>query len=317
MNVLVTGAAGFIGSHLTRLMLSEGHAVTAVLSSSTQTKRIQDLLPRLTIIACDVGDRIEIQRRLCDAPPDVCIHLAWRGWSGPSLAAEENLTSLAASLEFLRAMADIGCPRYVGIGTCFEYEPQSAPMSEVTPTLPRDLYGVCKHALSVAAQKTADITRMQVAWARVFLVYGPHDDERRLVPSVALSLIRGEVAQTTLGEQVRDVLHVEDAASAIWAVARSQHTGPVNVASGSPIAVADIVRRISVLVGQPEQLRIGALAYRQGEPPFLVANVAVLRDVIGWRPKFDLEAGLSNAIDWWRARVANRQRDASAGYANR
>src|SRR6266550_727991 len=208
MNVLVTGAAGFIGSHLTRLMLSEGHAVTAVLSSSTPTGRIHDLLPRLAIIACDVRDRLEIQRRLSDAPPDVCIHLAWRGWSGPSLAAEENLTSLAGSLEFLRAMADIGCPRFVGVGTCFEYEPQSAPMAEVTATLPRDLYGVCKHALSVAAQKTADITRMQVAWARVFLVYGPHDDERRLVPSVALALIRGEVAKTTLGEQVRDVLHV-------------------------------------------------------------------------------------------------------------
>src|SRR5439155_9791071 len=97
---------------------------------------------------------------------------------------------------------------------------------------PSDLYGVCKHSLSIVAQALMPVARMSVAWARVFLVYGPFDDERRLVPSVVQSLIRNAPAKMTVGEQVRDVVHVEDAASAIWAIARSGYTGPVNVASG-------------------------------------------------------------------------------------
>ena len=307
MKVLLTGASGFIGSHLARLLIADGQSVTAVLKPSSSRWRIADLPASLRVLECDVRDRAYLTDRLAQAPPDVCIHLAWHGWSGPSLTAEDNLSSLSASLELLRASADAGCPRFVGVGTCFEYDTTAGTLSESTPARPTDLYGVCKHALWTAAQALSPVAKMEVAWARVFLVYGPFDDERRLVPSLTRSLIHGEAARTTPGEQIRDILHVEDAASAIWAIARSRHTGEVNVASGVPVKVADIARCIGDIVGRPDLLQIGALPYRASDPPVLVADTTVLRQTIGWTPRYDLTAGLSETVAWWRAHEAARR----------
>jgi nucleoside-diphosphate-sugar epimerase len=301
MKVLLTGATGFIGSHLARLLVASGVQVTAVIKPSTQVSRIDDLIGAIKIIPCDVGDRAYLEPRLRQDVPDVCIHLAWHGWSGPSLTAHDNLVSMAAGLELLRTLVEVRCPRFVGVGTCFEYDPVPAATSETSPVKPQDLYGVCKHELSVVAQALKPITNMSVAWARVFLVYGPSDDERRLVPSLVRSLIRGEPAKMTLGEQVRDVVHVEDAASAIWAIARSDHIGPVNVASGVPVRVVDIAQEIAGIVGRSELLQVGALPYRALEPPVLVADTTLLREKIGWSPRFDLRTGLTQTVEWWRA----------------
>ena len=303
MKVLLTGATGFIGSHLARRLVASGVEVTAIVRPSTSRWRIADIVDAMDVIECDLGDRAALEPRLRRAVPDVCIHLAWDGWSGPSLAAEENLSSLASSLELLRTLTHVGCPRFVGVGTCFEYAPSPSAMSETSPLGPQDLYGVCKHSLSMAAAALSPVARMSVAWARVFLVYGPFDDERRLVPSLALSLIRGEPARMTLGEQMRDVLHVEDAASAIWTIAQSTQTGPVNVASGDRVRVVDVARAIAAIVGRPDLLHIGALPYRASEPPVLVADTTLLRHTIGWSPSHDLTSGLTQAVAWWRAQV--------------
>ena len=172
---------------------------------------------------------------------------------------------------------------------------------------PSDLYGVCKQALSLAADALGRMSNMSVAWVRMFLVYGPFDDERRLVPSLVLSMIRQQPAKMTPGEQVRDIVHVEDAASAIWAIARSTHTGPVNVASGVGVKVVDIARTIATIVGRPDLLEVGALPYRSSEPPVFVADTTLLRQTIGWSPRYDLTTGLTQTVAWWRAREAERR----------
>lgn len=307
VKVLLTGATGFIGSHLARLLISQGVQVTAVIKPFSERWRIADIVGSMRVLECEVGDRRHLEPLLRSDVPDVCIHLAWHGWSGPSLTATENLSSLAASLELLRVLADVGCRRFVGVGTCFEYDTSAGTLPETTPTRPRDLYGICKHSLYRAAEALSPIAGMHVAWARVFLVYGPFDDERRLVPSLALSLIRDEHARLTPGEQVRDVLHVEDAASAIWAIARSSYTGPVNVASGTPVKVVDLARQLAGLAGRPDLLHVGALPYRAAEPPVLVADTTVLRTAIGWSPRYDLTTGLNETLEWWRSHEAARR----------
>jgi nucleoside-diphosphate-sugar epimerase len=315
MTVLLTGATGFIGSHLARLLVARGQDVVAVIKPSSSRWRIADVEHAVRVVECDLQNREAIVRAFPDGGPDVCIHLAWHGWSGPSLTAEENLSSVAASAELLRALVDIGCQRFVGVGTCFEYEAIDGILSETAPARPADLYGVCKHSVAAIAQALSHVSRMQAAWARVFLVYGPFDDRRRLVPSLTLSLLRGEVARMTRGEQIRDVLHVEDAASAIWAVATSAHVGPINIASGVPVTVAEIAGAIGAIVGRPELLALGALPYRPSEPKMLVADPRLLNEQVGWLPRHTLTTGLTDAVNWWRSQVA-RERDALASAPN-
>ncbi len=300
--VLVTGAAGFIGSHVARLLVSQGHDVTLILRDGSNLWRLDDVRSRLQIVYGDLANLSPLVDRLREARPEICIHLAWKGWSGKA-EADANLTSLGMSVELLRLMPSLGCPRFVGIGTCFEYEPSARVLREDTPLTPHDLYGTCKKSLFEVAGHFSALTGVSVVTARVFYSYGPYEDSRRLVPSITHALLSGEVANVTPGEQVRDYLHVADVAGAIWAVAQSELTGAVNIASGVPVTIADVARQLARVVGRPDLLRLGALKYRDGEPMHILGDAARLSS-IGWRPRFDLNHGLADTVSWWQAREA-------------
>lgn len=298
-SVLLTGAAGFIGAHLVRLLVAEGHEVTAIVPAGARTFwRIADVAPRLTMIEGDLRDLVGIVERIRNRKPDICVHLAWRGWSGKP-AADANLSSLGVSLELLRKMPELSCRRFVAAGTCFEYDLGPRALSEQTPLRPHDLYGSCKKSLFEVSQEFSALTGVSVATPRIFYSYGPYEDPRRLVPSIALALLNGRAAKATAGGQVRDYLHAADIASAIWAVASSDATGAVNIASGVPVTIAQIARRIGELLGTPELIELGALPYREGEPMHILGDPGRLR-ALGWTPSFDLDRGLLETLDWWK-----------------
>jgi nucleoside-diphosphate-sugar epimerase len=300
--VLLSGAAGFVGSHLARQLLEEGHDVTALISPSTDRWRIHDIEHRLSVVESDLENAGEIVDRIRAAEPDICIHLAWRGWSGRA-AAETNLTSLNGSLEMLRVVLAIGCERFVAAGTCFEYDLRHERLAETTPLHPHDVYGACKKALFEIAQEFSRLTGLRVLTPRLFYSYGPYEDEGRLVPSTTLRLLRGETASLTPGRQVRDYLHVEDVAAAIWSAATSQVDGVVNVASGEPVTVAEIARTIGELLGRPELISLGAIDCSENEPMRIVADISLLRSDIVWTPRYCLRDGLAHTVAWWEERV--------------
>ena len=95
----------------------------------------------------------------------------------------------------------------------------------------------------------AKARRRSLAGARLFYLFGPHEDPRRLVPSVTLALLSGRVAATTAGKQLRDFLHVDDVATALVTIAETRVSGPVNIASGRPVRVRDVVLHIGMLTG--------------------------------------------------------------------
>ena len=297
--VLLTGAAGFIGAHLTRLLVREGHHVTAVVRPGARTFwRIAEVAPHLTMIEGDLCDLGRLIGPIREREPEICIHLAWRGWSGRP-AADANLSSLGVSLELLRKMPELSCRRFVAAGTCFEYELGNGVLTEDTPLRPHDLYGSCKKSLFEVGQEFSALTGVSVATARIFYSYGPFEDPRRLVPSIALALLNGASARATAGEQVRDYLHAADIASAIWTVATSELTGAVNIASATPVTIAEIARKIGALLGKPGLIKLGALPYREGEPMHIVGSRQRLAE-LGWAPAFDLDRGLAGTLEWWK-----------------
>jgi nucleoside-diphosphate-sugar epimerase len=167
---------------------------------------------------------------------------------------------------------------------------------------PHDLYGASKHALHLVLEQLVRQAGASLAWPRVFYTYGPYEDPRRLLPSVVRALARGDPAPMTGGEQIRDYMHVEDVAAAVWAVARSQHVGAINIASGTPTTVRVLAETAAQLLDRREGLCVGALPYRPGEPMVIQASAQRLREEIGWRPRYDLARGLAETVRWWRGR---------------
>jgi len=300
MKVCVTGAGGFVGSHLTKLLVSLGCEVHTIVRESTDLWRIQKLLPSLNCLKCDLGDVKRVNAYLTEIEPELCIHLAWHAVPGKYLNGRENLESLNASLNLASHLADVGCKRFVGVGTCFEYDVSYGYLSESSPTKPLSLYAASKVALRTVLEQLSQNMGMEVAWARLFYQYGPLENERRLVPSVISSLLRGEVVKTTKGEQIRDFLHIQDVASAIWAIASSNLSGAVNIGSGQPTTVRDIITKITSILGTSHLVDWGALPYRPNDPMFVCANNQLLREGTDWEQKYDLYTGLEDTISWYQ-----------------
>ncbi len=228
--------------------------------------------------------------------PVSCFHLAWQ--SGSDLHAFEHVAFARHSLNFARSLAEHGCLQFVGVGTNYEYDCSLGYLSEQSPLLPQTMHAAAKLALYTGLKEMERRGAMRTVWVRPFFLYGPSEEPRRLVAAVIRALESRTPFETTSGEQIRDFLHAEDVAAGICAAAQA-NLPVANIGSGNPISVRDLVFKVAALMKGEEFLRFGALPRRLGEPPFICANNALLRQT-GWAPFFDLESGLRDTIRWWR-----------------
>ena len=129
----------------------------------------------------------------------------------------------------------------------------------------------------------------------------------RLVASVASGLLRGERVATSEGSQVRDFMHVDDVAGAFVTLVEGEVQGPVNIASGQPTTVRDVITLVAEAAGGLDRVDFGALPMRAGEPSRIVGAADRLQAEAGFGPRIGLAAGLTATVEWWRAQVARER----------
>jgi nucleoside-diphosphate-sugar epimerase len=287
--LLLTGGAGFIGRRTIPHLLNRGYEVHAV-----DVRRIE--LPGCATYTADLLDASEVHDVMDRVRPTHLLHLAWYVEHGKFWTSLDNCRWVEASIALLREFSASGGKRVVTAGTCAEYETGHALcIEEETPCRPATLYGASKYALSVLQSAMCRQTGISSAWPRVFFLYGPGEPERKLISSVITSMLRGEIAATTHGEQLRDFLHVEDVARALVEVFDSDIEGAVNIGSGEPVTQKRVVETIGRLTGRPELLRLGVIPAGANEPERLIPDVSRLRS-IGFAPRYTLESGLLDMI---------------------
>jgi nucleoside-diphosphate-sugar epimerase len=292
---MLTGATGFVGRHTLSALAQAGHEVHAVARRRGPTEAGVIWHEADLLAGCELVGEVR---------PEILVHLAWYARHGEFWSSPENLRWVEASLALLRAFVAANGRRAVVAGTCAEYEWSCDVYPESALTRPATLYGAAKHGLHVIASAYAKKADFSLAWGRLFFLYGPFEAPERFVPSLVLPLLRREPAAMTTGSQRRDFLHVADAGAAFAALADSPVEGPVNVASGSAVAIRELGEQIAEQLDAGELLQIGARPTPAGEPADLVADVRRLRDEVGWSPEIGLVDGLAGAITWWRERLS-------------
>lgn len=236
--------------------------------------------------------------------PTHLLHFAWFVVPGKYQTSLENLRWVQASLDLLNAFASSGGERVVMAGSCTEYDWRYGYCSEqITPLKPPALYGSCKHALQIMLNAFTSQTGISAAWGRIFFLYGPYEHPARLVASVIGSLLNNELACCSHGNQIRDFLYVQDVAEAFVALLESDVSGPINIGSGYPVALKDIIRKIAKKVNRQDLIQLGALPTSTNEPPLVVADTRRLTKEVNWVPKYDLDQGLEETISWWKNHV--------------
>jgi UDP-glucose 4-epimerase len=291
--VLVTGASGFIGTHLCHRLVEAGAAVHAL-----SRRAVSSNASPLTWWQGDVAE-IEVVRNLFrKVRPRTIYHLASHVMGAANL--EHVLPTfqgnLQSSVNLLVAAAENGCSRLIMTGSLAEPEPTKG---EIFPVAP---YAAAKWASSGYARMFHALYGVPAVLARVFMVYGPaQQDLSKLIPYVILSLLRGKSPAISSGDRPVDWIYVDDVVEAYLALAQVPgiEGKTIEIGSGKLTSIREIVDRVAGLVGGQTKPTFGALPDRPMEP-VRIADVGQTRDRIGWTPRTPLSEGLSRTVEWYR-----------------
>ena len=259
--VLLTGGTGFVGRQILARLLERNCEVRLAV------RKPHDILATVEQVVVEdlfMASQDELER-LCKGI-DLVIHAAWYAVPGKYLTADENLICLSGTLEFAKAAQRSGVSRFVGVGTCFEYDLAEGYLRTNTKLSPATLYGACKAAAFLSLVQLMRCGGQSFAWCRLFYLFGHGEDERRLVPYIRTQLAAGKTAELTSGKQIRDYINVVEAGRQIADVSLGDLEGPLNICSGTPVTVADLARSIADEYGRRDLLAFGAREETLGDP---------------------------------------------------
>ena len=269
-HVLLTGATGFVGRQILRSLAERGVHVHVVARNGHLPDPAMRSLVETVIATPDLfAEHADWWARAC-AGMEIVVHAAWYAEPGKYLQSPRNTDCLAGTLELARGALESRVRRFVGIGSCAEYDCSCGTLSTETPLKPDTPYGAAKAAAYLALSKWLPSEGVELVWCRLFYLYGEGEDPRRLVPHLRTRLAAGEIAELTSGTQVRDYLDVEEAGRIIADAALGTVQGAVNVCSGVPTTVRELAERVADEFGRRDLLRFGARGESPFDPPYVV-----------------------------------------------
>jgi nucleoside-diphosphate-sugar epimerase len=307
-SILVTGATGFVGSHVVRRLVRDGARVNVLARDESSLWRIGDVQSSVTIWRGDVTDPDSIARCIEASAPEVVIHLAGdtsvrrlRDLEQIDRSIDVNLKGTVNVLKALeRATFPVRC--FVRAGGLEEYGRGAAPYSEDQRERPVSPYSAAQVAATHFCQMLQAHFRFPIVTLRPALVYGPAQNASFFIPSLVEHAIAGRDFDMTSGDQGRDLVYVEDVVEAFLAAAASRDVAGavINIGSGREFKLLDVARTILDITGASIRLDTGAVAPRSSEIQHLYCRTETAARLLAWSPRVGLEEGLRRTVVWYR-----------------
>jgi len=327
MNILVTGGAGYIGSHAVLALTEAGHDVVILDSLVYGHRDIVAKWPRTRLVVGDIGDRVLLERLLRETPFDAAMHFCAYAYVGESVSDPSKYwrNNVASTLTLLEALVAVDVKRFVFSSTCATYGvPTAIPIVESHPQNPINPYGMTK---LVVEKMLADFDAAYGLKSTVFRYFNAagadpkgragedHDPETHLIP-LAIDVATGRRPSLAIfgtdyptpdGTCVRDYVHVSDLADAhvlgLEFLLRENRSDAFNLGNGDGHSVRRIVQAVERASGR----KIATVDHprRAGDPPALVGSAEKARRTLGWKPRFaDIDTIVGHAWEWHRRRFA-------------
>lgn len=320
MNILVTGGAGYIGSHTVRELVSRDHRVVVL---DNLSRGHLAAVRGVELVRGDTSDTQLIKELLGKYKVEAVMHFAASSQVGESVRHPSGYyhNNVVKGLALLDAMVQSDVRYLVFSSTAAVYgEPKEVPIPEAHPAVPTNPYGATKLALEGAMRWYSDAYGLRFASLRYFNAAGAdpagdigedHDPETHLIPlvlKVALGLlpyleIFGDDYPTPDGTCIRDYVHVNDLAEAhvlaLDAMSMGAPSAVYNLGNGNGYSVLEVIKAAEEVTGKPIKVKLGAR--RPGDPAVLVAGSKKIRNELGWKPRLvDLRAIVETAWRWHR-----------------
>jgi UDP-glucose 4-epimerase len=293
MKIIITGASGFLGSWLCRVLENDFEVIALLRASSKATKLAN--LSSTEILKLDSArwENLILQER-----PDVLILNHWWG-VGNKYRNDLKQFDNVEGINRLAGVARLaGVNTLIGVGSHAEVGPVSSEINELTADGPTSTYGDAKVKTRIAIEESLKGSDVRFIWMRIFSTYGPLDDGSWLIPNLVDTLARGEVFKMTKGEQEWSYLHAYDLAKAFSSVIKDENiSGIVNVGNEETISIREAAIGIAKILEKQNLLDIGKIPYRLDQ----VMNLRPLCETLthsGWQPQISFEEGIKQTINW-------------------
>ena len=308
--VLVTGASGFIGSHLTRQLVAEGaqvHAVTSAVSA-VYPIRLVPLRNQITLHEANLNDRSAMDSVVAKAKPEIIWHLGAFTHVGKSWNRVDECiqTNIQGTVNLLEALADTGYRRFVYTGTSEIYGDIDVPFREDAQVRPISPYSVSKYAGERYCRMFHQGHGWPIVMLRPFNAFGPMQTPDRIVPEIIVRALRRQPLRMTQGRQTREFNFASDLADGfVKAGTVPDLEGEIiNIGCGEEVSMRALAETILDLMGNPIEAEFGALPDRPTEIWRMYCDNTKARTLLGWKPSHTLREGLAKTIEWYEAELS-------------
>lgn len=301
--LLITGVTGFVGSRVLRKLVESKYNCIVLLRKSSNTQRINDLLPFCNIVYADLNDHLEIEEVISDLKPTQIIHLAWNGVKNQARNNKIQIENIYDTINLYSVAQIHGCTEFIGLGSQAEYGLLSGKITESAPTFPTTVYGAAKLSCYQLLDRLSAVDGINFCWLRLFSSYGEGDDPSWMLPYLTNELISGRRPSLTLGEQYWDYIHVDDVATGIISAMEKKAKGIFNLGSGKVYQLREIIIMVRNLIDKELTIGFGEIPYRSDQVMHLEADITSLTAVTGWRPTIDLNDGLFRLVESHRKNI--------------
>lgn len=303
--ILITGGAGFIGSHLTKRLVRQGAEVSVVVKykSIIDNVRLSSIWHDIKIIEADLRNIDSLRQSAFREGYDLVFHLAAYNHVGDSFlhVNEAMMSNAVATANILEALSDYGRFIYTSTSEVYGYQ-LNVPFQEDATPFPISPYSVGKYAGELYAKMKHHQTGQPIVCVRPFNTFGPYQSDRAIIPELIIKCLMNKTIETTEGVQTREFNYVDNIVDGFMAIAQADPPPEqvINIGSNREIAIRDLVQQIHKLSGSRSELRVGALPNRPTEIWRMCADNTRAAELLGWKPNVSFEEGLVRTIDWYK-----------------
>lgn len=299
---MLTGATGFVGANLARRLLREGHNVHLLVRPGYTRWRIADIQAEVELHEIELSDREGLARVVGQVRPDWIFHTAVYGaYSYQTDPAQMVQTNITGTLNLVEACLKQGFEAFVNTGSSSEYGYKDHSPSETEWLEPNSHYAWTKAAATHYCRFVAQSKNVPISTLRLYSVYGPYEEPTRLMPTLILRGLRGELPALVNPATARDYIYIEDVEEAYLAVASKPgpQVGAVyNVGTGVQTSLREVVavaRQTLAVSAEPEW---GTLPGRSWDTSTWIADSRKLQTELGWQPSYNFEQGFATMTAW-------------------
>ena len=300
--ILITGAAGFIGSNLARYLVRKGIRVNIIIKKSSNVWRLKDIFENLNVYYADISEKKKIQTIIKKIKPKTIFHLATHGaYSSQSNMYRIKSTILDGTTNLLNECSKYRFNAFINTGSSSEYGFKDRKMKESDLLMSNSYYSLFKSSATMFCQYMSLKKNLPITTIRPFHVYGPYEEPSRLIPTLFKKLTGNKKVKLVSPDISRDLIYIDDVINFYILIAKNNKLrGEIfNLGYGKKITVKQIVDYLKKITNYKISNKWGTMKNRNWDQKVWFSDMSYVKKKLGWSPKNNYKDGLYKTILWY------------------